>query len=141
MLIYLQVWYELPQFKKDGCLKYFSLDNINDFLLVIINFAICFLRHQLYNAYLAAAEPKPSGPSELDASTDIAVRVLQFIAILQSIPKLGYYARTYDAYVNIVELLRRTMIEVLIFLSVFGFCCYLRRNPTKENIGECQNLP
>lgn len=66
-----------------------------------------------------------AGPTEIDASVDIIVRLLQFIAILQSVPKLAYYVRIYDAYITIVELLSRTMVEVSTFLSVFGFCLHI----------------
>ena len=49
MLFILQVYYEIPQFRKYG-MKYFSAGNINDLLLFVISVAVCWLRYGLYTA-------------------------------------------------------------------------------------------
>ena len=49
------------------------------------------------------------------------MRILQTIAIFQSFPKLAHYIKIFDMYVKVVQLLKKTFVESLPFLSVFGF--------------------
>ena len=110
-LLVLQWKYERIQYLHFGK-DYFSLDNINDFVLVILQMTTTILKG--IDDFIDESK-----------TVDCWVRILQGVIILQSAPKLGYYMRSNLAYANFIYMFKKTVGDLWIFSKMFGGMMFL----------------